>query len=384
MGFQDAEVTARSMATAVAIGWIWAASPISAAELDWDPAHTHVFVVGILEWERPDLWAPFPEAMKDRRDEQLVRHFQNAGVPPGKIVYLADARATKQRIHRKFAELLDETNDGDLLVFYFAGHGYRDRETGQTWFANYDAGDKSKSGWNVRSVFATIEERFSGDRVLLMADCCHSGALYDEVRRRADADVAYAVLTSSYAHNTSTGAWTFTDGVLDALRGKPVIDYDGDAVIELNEAARYVKGEMAFVEGQMSMFTADDDFGAEAKLAAAAGPRLPQVDYHCEALSEGKWYKARVVAFDAARNAYQVHYLGYGDDSDERLPTDRVRPYKPREFAVGAKVECFWPDDKRWYPATVREHWYGLHRIHYDDYDATWDEWVGPGRVRPR
>ena len=34
--------------------------------------------------------------------------------------------------------------------------------------------------------------------------------------------------------------------------------------------------------------------------------------------------------------------------------------------------------------ATIRKAWYGLHLVHYDDYDSTSDEWVGPGSVRLR
>ena len=55
---------------------------------------------------------------------------------------------------------------------------------GETWFANYDAGNSNDSAWNIRSIFTAIDKHFSGNRVLLLADCCHSGALYEECRRR--------------------------------------------------------------------------------------------------------------------------------------------------------------------------------------------------------
>ena len=101
-----------------------------------------MFVVGLLEWQHPEIWSPFPDCQKDRRDRQLVEHFRDAGVPEDRIVYLCDAQATKSRIQQAFCKLLDETSEGDLLIFYFCGHGYRDAETGQTWFANYDAGQQ--------------------------------------------------------------------------------------------------------------------------------------------------------------------------------------------------------------------------------------------------
>jgi hypothetical protein len=368
----------------VALALLAASRPIGAAAIDWDPEHTFVFAVGILEWQHADIWSPFPDAVPNRRDAQLVRYFKDAGVPDEQIVYLQDAKAKKAAVQRAFVELLDETDDGDLLVVYFAGHGYRNVDTDQTWFAVYDAGKRDASGWSVPSIFMAIDEHFSGNRCLLMADCCHSGALYDEVERRRGGDVGFAALTSAYSHNTSTGDWTFTDSLLQALRGRPHIDHDRDGQIELNEAARYIDGEMAFVEGQKSMFIAGSGFAADTKLVPVAGTAKPKAGLHCEAWSDGKWYKAVVREFDTASGQYYVHYLGYDAKYDEWTAGENVRTYEPRQFPVGAKVQAYSGDEEAWYPATVRQSWYGLHLVHYDDYDATYDEWLGPAYVKPR
>src|SRR5262245_54126714 len=167
-----------TIATFVAINLAAAGRLSAKTELDWDPEHTWVFAVGILEWEHSDIYASFPAAMKNRRDAQLVEYFKDAGVPDNQIIYLQDAAATKKRIEREFRALLDKTDKGDLLVFYFAGHGSRNPDSGETWFANYDAGRSNASAWNVRSIFKVIDNHFSGNRVLMLADCCHSGALY--------------------------------------------------------------------------------------------------------------------------------------------------------------------------------------------------------------
>lgn len=348
---------------------------------DWDPEHTWVFAVGLLEWEHEDLWPSFPEAMKNRRDEQFVEWFRQAGVPDEQIVYLQDAQAKKEQILDKFGKLLDETDDGDLLVFYFAGHGYRDAEKGQTWFANYDAGDKDSTGWNVKSIFRMIEDRFSGSRALLLADCCHSGALYDETLRHVDSKIAYAALTSAYSHNLSTGNWTFTDALLAGLRGRAVVDNDSDGVIELHEMAWYTELEMAFIEEQKSMFTAAESFPREARLAAARGPAAPRAGERVLAFSEGQWYKAKILG-TATDGRIHVHYVGFDSSWDEWLPTAKVRVYRPHEYAVGTPVEVQSDEDGEWYGATVRRAWYGLHLVRYDDYDASWDEWVGPAAIR--
>jgi hypothetical protein len=356
------------------------------AKLDWNPEHTWVFAVGILEWEHSEIYPSFPAAMKNRRDAQLVKYFKDAGVPATRITYLKDAAATKERIQRDFRELLDQTEKGDLLIFYFAGHGSRDVDSGETWFANYDAGNSNASAWNIRSIFAAIDKHFSGNRVLLLADCCHSGALYEECRRRnhndGDEELAYAALTSSYSHNTSTGNWTYSDSVLAGLRGESQVDLNHDGVVELNEIAQYTDLELAFLEGQKSMFFAASAFPRTAKLAEVEDELTPRVGQRVEVESKGRWYRAKIIDVDGDQT--QVHYAGYGDDWNEWVGPERLRPYQPAQFAAGDKVEVEWNQDKKWYPATILKAWYGLHLVHYDNYESSTDEWVGPGVVRLR
>ena len=80
----------------------------------------------------------------------------------------------------------------------------------------------------------------------------------------------------------------------------------------------------------------------------------------------------------------QVHYAGFDDSWNEWVGPERLRPYQPAQFSEGDQVEVEWSQDKKWYPATIRKAWYGLHLVHYDNYDSSIDEWVGPGTIRLR
>jgi hypothetical protein len=360
----------------------WGRPVLAQTQVDWDPQHTWVFVAGLLEWEHPEIWSSFPAAKKNRRDQQLAQYFRDAGVPAEHIVALYDSQATKSRIQQKFVELLDKTGEEDGLVFYFCGHGFRNQKTGRTSFANYDAGRREDSAWDVRSIFNTIDEHFSGNRAMLLADCCHSGAMYDEARKRRQSQIAYAVLTSSYAHNLSTGNWTFSDSVIAGLRGEGAVDLNGDKFVDLQELARYTELELAFCEGQKSMFYAPEKFGPRMKIAAVRQAAKPRVGQRIEVLYKDKWYKA--TSIDADGDKLRVRYVNYDSSWDEWVGPDRIRPYQPSQFADGDKIDVRWSTDGKWYPATIRQGWYGLHFIRYDGYDASWDEWVGPGSIRLR
>jgi hypothetical protein len=190
------------------------------------------------------------------------------------------------------------------------------------------------------------------------------------------------VLTSSYAHNTSTGNWSFSDSLLAGFRGEPVVDLNGDEVIELDELARYTELELAFIEGQKSMFIAADRFPRAAVLADVEGEIEPRVGLRVEVKYEGKWYKAKVLDVDG--DQVEVHYTNFDDSFDEWVGPDRVRPYAPAQYAEGDKVETCSDADGQWYPGTVHKAWYGLHLIRYDGYDESSDEWLGPKSIRLR
>jgi hypothetical protein len=299
-------------------------------------------------------------------------------VPEAHIVYLQDRQATLRRITTALDGLLAKTASDDMLILYYTGHGFRDHMQRQVYFANYDA-TTGRDAWPVGGIFETIEKHFRGEQALLFADCCFSGALADEAQRRKSR-VAYGCLCSSFSHNTSTGNWTFTDLLLEGLRGSPIFDQDGDRTIEWEELAHQSLRDMAFIERQRAVFAVGEKFNPRFKLAAAQGARSPRAGEHVEVEWKNAWYRAQVLG--SRGNQVKVHYAGYDDSWDEWVGPPRVRPFRPASFQPGAQVSV--KSEGKWYPATVRRAWYGLHLVHYDDYSDEWNEWVGPDAIRKR
>lgn len=342
---------------------------------EWYPEKTRVFVVGLLEWENAELWAPFPDAVEGRFDAKLVDFFQAQGVPESQIVYLQDGEATLEAIQESLVEFLSDSSEDELLILYFAGHGDWDSDSNEYYFANYDASDSYDGYWSVSSIVDDIEENFSGSQVLLLADCCYSGGLIDALKER-ELSFSYACVTSAYSHNSSTGDWTFTEALLKGLQGDPSVDLDEDGWITLYDFARYAELEMAFVEEQKSMFLTLNDFDPQMQLARVANRGTLGEEKRVEAEYDGTWYKAKVLEQEG--NQARIQYIV--DRTEEWVESDRIRPYEPETFSKGEAVEVEFEEE--WYPATVKRGWYGLHFVSYDGYDETWDEWVGSDRIQ--
>lgn len=104
---------------------------------------------------------------------------------------------------------------------------------------------------------------------------------------------------------------------------------------------------------------------------------------------DNRLWEARVVETDD--DFHFITYPGWPPIWDEWILSDRIEgTWKPGatppapvpSFSVGAQVEVEWGN--KWWKAKVKARDKTRYLIAYDGYDASWDEWVGPSRVRPR
>jgi len=121
---------------------------------------------------------------------------------------------------------LQKLNPDDLLVVYYAGHGTKSDDGNDVFLASYDAGDDDVDGWSVNSIPGKINAS-KCSRVLWLIDCCYSGQAGLAITKQSKGP-AYAAVTSSAASESSTEHWTFTEALLDALRGVSYVDLNHD------------------------------------------------------------------------------------------------------------------------------------------------------------
>lgn len=362
----------------IVLCWFLLGSPIPARaqELDWRPQKTWVFVVGVLHWKQGDMFGSFP--VKNRRDAALVDFFKRSGVPDTQVVYLQDKQATQKQIDRAFAAQLKKLRADDLLIVYYCGHGSKSEDGDDVYLASYDAGDDGVSGWSVNSIPGQIKSESKCGRVLWFLDCCYSGQAALALTKQKGRP-AYACVTSSSASESSTEHWTFSDALLDSLRGVAYVDLNHDGSVTLAEFAAHISADMNLAEEQLATFATTEDFGAEMILARAQPLAHPRIGERAKAKDEaGDWYTGRIV--EAKDERFRIHFIGYEDDEDVWVAPENLRPIRPVQYAAGTEVEVRWK--KRWYPATVLQAKGGTHLIHYTDYESKWDEWVPSKRIR--
>lgn len=146
---------------------------------------------------------------------------------------------------------------------------------------------------------------------------------------------------------------------------------------------------VAQVETQIGQERARRAEGVEPPTAVVEGERKPvpgiryEVGQAVEALWQSSWYKARILSREGD-DRYKIHYVGYEASFDEVVGAVRLRPMPVAGgdvFAMGVSVEVLWKG--QWYSARVIGiEGGGYYRIHYDGYSNSWDEVVGPDRIR--
>jgi len=359
------------------------ASAHTESSMEWRAEKTWVMMVGVLDQMNTDVYGSFEK--RDREDQVLLDTLIRRGVPREQTVFLKDAEATLENIKKRFSALLDKTKKGDFLIFYFDGHGTVNGD-GEGHLVPYDAPGRGCEGlWRASDVFVQIEERFRGDNVLMMTDCCHSGALSDELKKLTT-EKGYACLNSTLSTATSADLWTFTESLIYAFEGQPHVDADHDGEISLGELKDLCWTDMVWFAAQETCFSRNRNFPAKLSLARARARKHGDIGGYCEIRigKENKWRRAQIV--DHEDGAFKFSY--YIDDFMEyetiEAGSDRVRPVVRSCFSMDDVIDVRWAG--HWHPASILkiDQKKCLHLVRYEGKGADWDGWYAYNHLRLR
>jgi hypothetical protein len=356
----------------------------------FEPARTHAVLVGVLEWQNG--LPRFPKA--NRKDQELRDVLIARGVPPANISLLRDEAATLANIRAALKKNLAKVGPGSTLIIYYAGHGWPTGH-GDYCLANYDVkSDGPPNAWSMNELGDMLAREFRGKQVFLWADCCYSGGLQMVVDSLAKHRIAAFSLTSAGMANTSTRNWTFTQSLIDSLRGEPIVDDNNDGKITLLEMRDEVQDAMQHLEGQAYGFRAhaiEDHFimgNSTSSPQHNSNSTLP-IGTYVEASDGGRPRFGRVIAGNS--DWVTVQFYDYTEKREVKFDANRVArskrmPRAPTLLDVGVKPDCLVEWRGAWFSSKILERKQSsgqlLFHIHYLGYDASWDEWVGSERIR--
>ncbi|MFB9958722.1 caspase family protein [Agromyces bracchium] len=224
-------------------------------------------VVGISAYRDEGLnlaWA--------RRDAEklaeLIQTPSGGGFKPEHIRLLVDAQATTAAITSALRSFLQKPKPEDMVLLYFACHGSPDPvRPNVTYLYTHDTDRKNVSGTALpmREINMSLQENLAAEKVVIIADTCHSASIADVDGVRGggnDAEVVntylekvsrahggVALLTSARANETARederwdgGHGVFTHFLLRGLQGEA----DGyrrpkDGIVSVGELFEYVR-----------------------------------------------------------------------------------------------------------------------------------------------
>lgn len=339
---------------------------------------TYAVIVGALEWTDEHL--PSFEH-KNRKDEELYELLKTTGVENENIVYLKDQETTLKNIKDNMKTILQKTVSGSHFIFYYAGHGMHHK--GKYYFANYDivTTNPSETGLDLDIITNLIADNFKGERVTLWADCCYSGGLAITAETLSKKGFKTCALTSATATNTSTGNWTYSQTIIDCLRGFAIYDRDNGGSISMNEMAAEVKDAMKFRERQLNtyaIFNLDADKTVISYVTGKMNKSDAEIGSYVFAIYSNKWEVARVTG--KTNGEYDCEFYFYSDKESKTLTSDKVRkPYfVAHKIGESVKIES----EGKWYDASILKTDGDFYYITYKDYDKSYDEWVLYDRIR--
>jgi len=341
-------------------------------------AHTHAVIAGVLQWEDPSF-SSFSD--DTRKDKALHQTLLKIGAKNNNLSLLLDEKATKKAILHALKKQIKSTKPHDNLLFYYAGHGFH-LPNKDIAFAAYDtrSGGNSESALAIREIEDLVVKHFRGARLILMADCCYSGGLTKAAERLQAKGIRAMALTSASEHNVSTGSWSFTQTLLDALEGRTQLDHNRDSTITLKELAQETKTVMKFREAQMCGYFADkhsEQLTLKTNLPTTPSTHRSQDPEWVVSADEKQRGVGRVLRETA--NTYWVEFYNYNAYVEHEISKSQTLPLGFDKWPVGARLRVSW--DESIYEAEVLETNDIFHLITYPGWGKEWDEWITSNRI---
>lgn len=206
-----------------------------------------LFAVGVGDYTSGDL-TKLRFAAKDARDFTSTIEGCNLNDYTGLKKHLyVNTNATRSNINKGLREVLSEAQGGDVVMFYFSGHGVQDGS--ETYFMTVDASSEAPSDEGVSFADLKNNMRKLTERqvkVVAFMDACHAGAMVGAkgaAPKLTELDVQnviefYSSTTGEEsAEDEKLQNGVFTAGLISGLKGAAA---NADGYITVNTLRTYL------------------------------------------------------------------------------------------------------------------------------------------------
>lgn len=137
-------------------------------------------VVGVGEYASEDI----PDLEFAPADARAVKEFleSDAAGPFDEVLYLENERATGAAMREALFVFLQQADWDDLVVIYYAGHGAPDPGRPDNLYllpTDAELGSLASTGFPMWDVKTALRRQIAAERVLVIADACHSAGTAD-------------------------------------------------------------------------------------------------------------------------------------------------------------------------------------------------------------
>jgi uncharacterized caspase-like protein len=215
-------------------------------------------LVGVSEYDE-QTFKPLPAATNDViAVKQVLIHPGMGGFAEADVAVLTNA--SRQEIEEAIYTLFAKRQKGDLLLFYFSGHGVKD-EKGKLYLATRNTRKDQGALFKPSAVAATIlhdsMNESKSERQIIILDCCFSGAIAQGLTVKDDGTVdiqaqlggkGRAILTSSNSVQYSfeqedSDLSIYTRYLVEGIE-KGTADQDEDGWISVDELHNYASSKV--------------------------------------------------------------------------------------------------------------------------------------------
>ena len=220
-------------------------------------------IVGVSKYKHDSLNLKYADRDADSLYSLLISP-AGGGFAKDHIVKLTNEAATTGNITRALRSFLKKPDREDLVLIYFACHGGPDLDRPDNIYLithDTDPNDVSGTALPMREIDLSLRENLLAEKVILLADTCHSAAIAGSMGRRSVGDQTrlvnrylqevsvarggIALLTSAEANEVSfedarwEGHGVFTYYLLQGMQGAADVNQNG--FVTIGELFEYVR-----------------------------------------------------------------------------------------------------------------------------------------------